>query len=220
MKTSNKYVYFIGIVYTLSLVLAPFTVFYFFYKFHLLSFTPNFIFSFIQRSVALMILPMMALQIYLGANLTNLISGVGGWIAKFHYKHGIVIYSLILAHTLSFVVLKYFANRILDPFYVFTDFCVLCQVRGELFYTFGRLAFWLLTFSVFAAYFRNTDTFKKHWRLFHYMNYFIFILALIHSFYVGSDVLSTTYIAVYIISSILVFYTIFQRVKRIYLEIK
>jgi predicted ferric reductase len=163
---------------------------------------------------------MMAVQIFLGSDMARMVKKIGNWVVRFHFNHGIVIYSLIIAHTLSFLIFKYIASSKLDPFYVYTDFCLLCQVKTELFYTFGRLSFWVLSFSVSAAYFKNTDTFKKNWKFFHIANYLVFVLAAVHAFFIGHDILSIPYLFVYILSCLFVLYVFGSRLIRAYREIR
>lgn len=142
-----------------------------------------------QRLFGLTIYSMLFVQIILGAFMTKLTDKFGGWIFKFHVWEGITIYTLVLGHITSFILFNYFTGHGLDPFYVIADVCILCDKLHEYYLTFGRLAFWFMTTSVSAALLRTQTQFLRvHWKKFHYLNYFVFLFAGIHSLGVGSDI--------------------------------
>ena len=143
----------------------------------------------IQRLTGLWVFTLLFVQIILGSFMTQITEKLGGWIYRFHIFQGFLIYFLILMHMLSFVFISYFAGKSFDPFYVFVDVCVLCNNKFEYYFNFGRVAFWFITLAVFAGFFRTFHPFLRvHWRKFHVLNYFAFILVGAHSLFVGSDI--------------------------------
>ena len=63
-------------------------------------------------------------------------------------------YLLVLGHFIFYLFFRHFAGMGFDPFYVFTQFCLYCQTKFELYVTFGRVSFWLLTFYIFLPFFK------------------------------------------------------------------
>ncbi len=150
---------------------------------------PTVMMNVLQRIFGLLAFTMLFVQIILGAFMFRLTEKFGGWIFKFHIFQGILIYFLIILHPLSMVLFKYFAHKGIDPFYVFTDICVLCSNKFELFFTLGRISFWLFTLSVFAGLFRTaTPWLRNNWKKVHVLNYLSFILIALHSLFVGTDI--------------------------------
>ncbi len=143
----------------------------------------------IQRLFGLWVFTLMFFQIVLGSFMAKWTEKLGGWVFRFHIFEGILIYSLILIHTFSFVVIQYFSGKGFDPFYVYMDVCLLCGKIPEWYYNFGRLAFWFITIAVFAGLFRTLSPFLRvHWKKFHILNYIAFLLVGVHSLFVGSDI--------------------------------
>ena len=143
--------------------------------------------NFLQRIVGTVAFTMIFFQIVLGSLMPKLIERLGPWVFKFHITEGPIAYALIVTHPLLFLTFNFFARGVFDPFYVFTAFCVLCSTRTELFYTFGRVGFWLVSAAVLAAFLRTEPWWKDHWRKFHILNYFVFFLIAIHSYFIGTD---------------------------------
>jgi predicted ferric reductase len=166
-----------------------------------------------QRLFALVAFVMLFWQIVLGAFMQRWIERMGGWVFRFHTTEGAVAYSLIFLHPLTFLVFNYLATRVLDPFYVYTGFCVLCEVKTELFYTFGRLAFWLISAAVLAAKLRNLSWWKFNWRKFHVLTYVVFLLVAVHSYFNGTDTYAFPFVIFYVVSVPIVLYTIFYKIK-------
>lgn len=177
----------------------------------------TFLINFFQRITGLALFSLLTIQITLGVLMSKLTERLGGWIFKFHILEGVFIYSLILLHPLLFVLYNFKIKGVIDPFYVFTDLCVLCKGNLEYFYNFGRIAFWLLTVGVLAGVMRTQPWLQKHWRKFHVLNYVAFFSVIFHSFKVGSDTLSKPFIYFYWFAmawiSILVIYRIFVYFK-------
>jgi predicted ferric reductase len=144
--------------------------------------------NFAQRLTALFILPLLAIQLYLGANMVYLRRKFKGALVKLHIYQGIFIYFLILLHTLSFFFYNYFSKHLIDPFYVYTDFCLICDTKQELFLSLGRFAFWGITASIAIALSRSIGWWRDNWRYFHIGNYLLFILVAVHARFSGQDI--------------------------------
>lgn len=153
-----------------------------------------------QRGFALMAFLMLSVQLFVGVFMDKLTQKFGGWIFKFHIWEGIIIYSLIVGHIMTYFLFLTLARGTFDPFYIFTDFCVLCETKDELFITLGRLSFWMITLAVLAAKFRALVELRKNWKYFHYLNYVVFVLTAIHAKFIGSDIMSPPYYYLYLIS--------------------
>lgn len=167
--------------------------------------------NFFQRVVALVAFPMLFVQIILGSFMTRFTEKLGGWALKFHLLQGATIYSLVVLHPLLFVLMNFKARGVIDPFYVFTELCVLCSSRQELWYTLGRVSFWLITLAVVAAKLRNQPWWRVHWRKFHILNYFTFFLIATHAWFSGTDVWEPPFVVLYWISVSSVFLTVIYK---------
>ena len=153
--------------------------------------------NFFQRILGLIAFSLIFSQVILGLFMGKLTQKLGSWIYKFHITEGLFTYLFIFGHPLMFVLLNYKLKGTIDPFYVYTDICLICKPLFEYFYTFGRVAFWFLTIGVTAAYFRTHPWLRVHWLKFHILNLFAFYLIALHSYVVGSDVKSTPFIWFY-----------------------
>lgn len=167
--------------------------------------------NFFQRIVGLLAFSLIAWQIILGAFMDRWIQKLGPWVLKFHFMEGALIYTLVLLHPLLFVLFNFKLMGKLDPFYVFTDICVLCQKPIEYFYTFARTAFWLITVAVVAAKFRTHPSLRLHWRKFHILNYVVFYLIALHSWFVGSDIQTVPFIWFYWLAVVAISLTVFYK---------
>ena len=167
--------------------------------------------NFYQRAVALVAFSMLFVQLILGAFMTRFTQKLGGWALKFHLLQGATIYSLVFLHPLLFVLMNFKAKGVIDPFYVFTEVCVLCSNRQEFWYTLGRLSFWLITLAVAAAKLRNQPWWRVHWRKFHVLNYFTFFLIATHAWFSGTDVWEPPFVYLYWISVAGVFLTVIYK---------
>lgn len=174
--------------------------------------------NFILRIIGLLAFSMLFVQLILGAFMTRFTQKLGGWAFKFHVTHGALLYSFILAHPLLFVLFNFKTKGVLDPFYVFTQFCAICPEPTELFYTFGRVSFWLVSLAVLAAILRREPWWRRHWRKFHNLNYVVFFLVAIHAWFSGTDVWVFPFVLVYWLSvggvSATVIYKLYPLVKK------
>lgn len=133
--------------------------------------------NFLERVSGVFIFTLLFIQIMLGAYMDKLTSKFGSWIFKVHAIQGPIIYLLALIHPLFLLIFNYKVFHTIDPFYIYTQACLLCPKQLELFYTFGRLGLWFLTIGVFAA----------NWKKLHFINYVVFFFVAMHGWFVGSD---------------------------------
>ena len=146
------------------------------------------ILNFLQRVIGLVAFTLLFIQLILGSFMPYLTQKFGGWIFNFHVMEGILIYILVLGHPALYMAYRYLIGQGLDPFFIFTNVCVLCHTKLDLYYTFGRVAFWFITIGVFAGLYRTATPFlRTHWRKFHILNYFAFLFVGYHSLMLGSD---------------------------------
>jgi len=141
----------------------------------------------IQRVSGALAFLILFVQILVGAYPKKFAFFLGKAEKKLHFRQGKIIYFLVLLHLGSFLLFNFVSKRIFDPFYVLTDFCLLCQTKEELFYSFGRFGFWLLTLTTIAAFLREKDWWRENWRYFHLFNYFLFFLIASHALFIGRD---------------------------------
>jgi predicted ferric reductase len=165
---------------------------------------------FLQRITALIAFSAIFMQIVIGANLSKLSKAFGSWINKFHTFQGIIAYTFVLTHPLIFLFSNFKTKGVIDPFYVFTDICLLCPRPYELYWSFGRIAFWLISFAILAAIVRSESWWKENWRKFHILNYLIFFLIAIHAWFSGTDI-KTSFVYIFWFEIIVVVYTIFRK---------
>lgn len=169
--------------------------------------------NFLQRITGLLAFTLLFWQIILGAFMNKWIDMLGAWIFNFHVTQGAMIYALVILHPLLFVLFNFRALGRIDPFYVFTDLCVLCSSRLEFLYNFGRIGFWLITLGVVAAKFHTQPWLRVHWRKLHILNYVAIIVVAIHGRFMGSDTrpfLSWFYITTILIVSGIIIYSLFR----------
>ncbi|HJX58926.1 hypothetical protein A2V61_01360 [Candidatus Woesebacteria bacterium RBG_19FT_COMBO_47_8] len=195
------------LVWLLSILLGPVTVLIFILR-SPVPLNNLLVVNLIQRVVGLVAFVLLFWQVVLGSFMQKWIEKLGAWVFKWHLTEGAVAYSLILLHPLALLVFNYIARHVIDPFYVFTDFCLMCKTRPEFFYTLGRLSFWLVSAAVLAAKLRTLPWWRENWRKFHILNYAVFLLVAVHSFFIGSDSRSFPFVIFYIFSVPAVLYII------------
>src|SRR5688572_23349879 len=129
---------------------------------------PALIMNFLQRMVGLLAFSLLFIQIILGSFMEKWTQKFGGWIFNFLIIEGILIYCLVFAHPIFFMIYRYLIGLGLYPFYIFTSVCVLCHTKMDLYYSLGRVSFWLITTAVFVGLFRTANPFLRiHWKKFH-----------------------------------------------------
>lgn len=176
--------------------------------------------NFIQRFLGLAAFTLMFFQIVLGAFMQKWTERLGGWIFKFHIIQGVVIYLLVLLHPFFFILYNYSYGKGFDPFYVFTQICVLCK-PPEIYYSLGRVSFWLINIVVFTALFRSaTPYLRVNWRKFHVINYVVFILIGIHGFSNGTDFRIMPFFGFAMAAYLIVVYIIIRKLPSLFSFLK
>ncbi len=184
--------------------------------------TPLSVTGLLQRIFGITAFVCLFYQIILGSYMQVLSERVGGFIYKFHILQGVFVYVLILFHPVFFLIFNYFAGRGVDPYYVFTQVCVLCQNKGELYYSLGKASFWILNITVFSGLFRTMNHFMRvNWKKFHNLNYLVFGLISIHGYYVGSDFGTQPFFGMAMVFVLIYLYVLlFRKAPEMYLELK
>ncbi len=172
----------------------------------------SFVVHFLQRITGLLAFSLLFFQLVVGSFMQQLTDKLGGWVFKFHITHAIFLYILIFSHPVLFVVFNWVVGQGFDPFYVFTDFCLLCRNSVEMGYSLGRFAFVAITIAYIAAKFREHPLLQRNWRKFHILNYVAFILVSAHAWRVGSDIRSPYFFWFFVLTQLGVLYLILRRV--------
>jgi hypothetical protein len=174
----------------------------------------------LQRLVGLMAFILMFWQIMLGAYMHKWTDKLGGWVLRFHITEGVIIYLLVLMHPIFFMLFNYFYGKGLDPFYIFTQVCVICK-QQELYYTLGRISFWLINITVFAGLFRMATPFMRaNWKKFHVLNYLVFLIVGIHGLSIGTDFMVMPFFVFALISNLMISYTVIHKLPELFAFIK
>ena len=145
----------------------------------------------------------------------KLTTKLGGWVYRYHLWQGRIIYALILSHTMALVLFHFVARGVFDPFYVYIDICVLCKYQSELFYSLGRIAFWLISFAILASTFRTRGLLRKYWRVFHWFNYFAFGFVAYHAYRVGTDAQTQPFYSLFLVLVLFVGMTILLKFYKV-----
>lgn len=145
------------------------------------------IINLVQRITGITAFVLITLQIYLSSSRK---------LIKYHMLNGILAYFFVFLHPVLMIVYRYILYQKMDPFYVFTDACLLCDGAYEYYINFGRIAFYLITIAVIAVKFRYINNWlKTNWRKLHILNYVAFYFVSIHAYSLGSD--SSTKLFIY-----------------------
>ena len=213
--SSSKLKYLIIIVWLLILLIGPITL--------LRSIEPEITFNdpelvinFFQRLLGMMAFSLLFVQLILGNNLNYLVRYLGPKALKYHIIEGLIAYILIVVHPLLYVVFTYQTLGVITLFIL--PNLNINSPRYELYLTYGRIAFLLLSVSVFAAIFRRNPRLRVHWRKFHILNYFAFYFVAIHAINVGSDTHAFPFNLFYWFSLLIVSWLVFKRFFLPYLK--
>jgi hypothetical protein len=95
-----------------------------------------------------------------------------------HRVVSVFVVLLVIVHPLSFVLINYMVKGAIDPFYVFTDICVLCKNIYETTYTFGRIAFWLIVLIILFKMFTQ----KKYSKNIFILKILVVVFIVLHIF--------------------------------------
>jgi len=165
----------------------------------------------IQRITGIIAFTLITLQIFLSSNRK---------FTKFHMLNGILAYTFIFVHPIMMILYRYSYMGDFDPFYVYTDVCVLCNGEYEHFVNLGRIAFYLVTITVLTAKFRDKihKWVGKNWRKLHILNYLVFYLVSVHAINIGTDSTNKLFLYFFWFCQIVVLYSITKRVREYYIS--
>ena len=114
-----------------------------------------------QRTISLIALSLLAVQISSNTN---------------KKLFTFFMYLFVLVQPFLIILARYIFNSDLDPFYMFTDLCVLCGNKAEFTINFLRIAFYAVSIAVFVPLIKNYDNFlKKYWKyseVFYYVGFY------------------------------------------------
>lgn len=163
------------------------------------------LFSFIQRNLGMIALNLIFIQIILVAFAKPLTRIFGAWIYKFHVIEGVLAYMLAFLHPIFYLLTLKISGHGFDPYVAFVNACLLCKTPYDYYLTLGRISFWVLTIGIFVAIFRKSNNWLlKHWKNIHLLNYLVFILAVVHGFFIGSDFRSPVFLSIAIAEALVV----------------
>lgn len=122
------------------------------------------------------------LQLMIGTNI-NALRRVFPWIETWHRTEGVFTFLFAVSHPALLLIgvgwTDYQAKSFVDP-------------KMVPYVWLGTIQLGLLCLTVGTALLRRTRWLRNHWRKIHYLNYLIFISVWIHSWFLGSDVQSTS----------------------------
>lgn len=172
--------------------------------------TPAF-YNLLLRVFGLVGFTLIVIQIVSGSLMKRIwvqIMGASGY--KLHITFGIATAIIVFTHPVFYYLIAYEAGYlrdilipdITDPF--------------EIYLLYGRFALFLLVVASLIAYFRTKRIFRRIWRRIHLLNYFIYVLVVLHATGAGTDFMSFPFNIVYILSIPLVTASVAQRLYSFY----
>lgn len=159
----------------------------------------------IQRISGLILYIVLAFQIVLGAHMNIWIQVLGSKAYRYHIMFGLSALVFIIIHPLMQLSIDFL---VLGPSSIF-----LSLLPGRnIFLNLGKLALFILLFSITAAYFRTSRFFRKIWLKVHILNYVAFILVALHAWRLGADVIRPPFVYLYFLFLTSVLSTILYKV--------
>lgn len=156
----------------------------------------------IQRLIAILALVLLSIQIYTNTNKK-----------LFTY----FMYLFIFVEPILVILARYIFNSDLDPFYMYTDLCVLCDGRGEFIINFLRIAFFSVSIAVFAPLFGYLDKTVKRYEKYLYYFYFVGFYSLsLYLFNSGPIIKPLWFVALFWVCQIVVLMKVFKEIKEIF----
>ncbi len=172
----------------------------------------------IQRMAGLVAFTLLFIQILLGSSLNKWLKILGAKAYKYHIIIGTLAYMAIFIHPLMYLYLRFDATKILDPFFIYSEFCILCETKDDLYLTFGRVSFWLITAAVLAAIGRTYVSLRQNWRYIHILNYIAFFFVAYHAMKLGTDTFSPPFVIVYYSAIVIVTVIVLRNITIIFKE--
>ncbi len=126
------------------------------------------------------------------------------------------MYLFIFIQPILVILSRYIFNSDLDPFYMYTDLCVLCDGRGEFIVNFLRISFYAVSIAVFAPFFGYLDkTIKKYEKYLRYFYFVGFYSLSIYLFNSGPIIKPLWFTIFFWICQIVVLMKIFKEIKEV-----
>lgn len=155
----------------------------------------------VQRSTAIIALFLLALQIY-----TNT--------SKKMYIY--LTYLFVFIQPPLILLARYMFRNVRDPFYMYTDLCVLCDGKAEYIINFMRITFYAVSVAVFALIFKNMDKWlMKNYKKFEYLYIIGFYSLSIYLYNTGPLVRPKSFISIFWLCQLIVFISIFKMLPKI-----
>jgi hypothetical protein len=136
----------------------------------------------IRNLAGILAFTFICIQIIVHFFLKYLVKFFGKWIAEFYKLFPLVIVVFVFLHSLIIVFINYKIKGFFDPFYVYTDICILCKNTAEIINTLGRMSFWLVLFLVGLVSFSLEKQLKKSFVVVSVLTCLVFLFALMHLF--------------------------------------
>ncbi len=156
----------------------------------------------IQRTTAVIAMVLLSVQIYSNTN-------------KKIFTY--FMYLFIFIQPILVILSRYIFNSDLDPFYMYTDLCVLCDGRGEFIINFLRIAFYSVSIAVFAPVFGYLDkTIKKYEKYLRYFYFVGFYSLSIYLFNSGPIIKPLWFVALSWVCQIVVLMKVFKEIKDVF----
>lgn len=187
-------------------------------KWNLLPMSNVLIATTIQRMAGLVAFTLLFIQILLGSSFNQWLKVLGAKVYKYHIIIGTLAYIVIFIHPLMYLYLRFDATKIFDPFFIYSEFCILCETKQDLYLTFGRVSFWLITAAVLAAIGRTYVSLRQNWRYIHVLNYIAFFFVAYHARKLGTDTFSPPFVIVYYSAVVIVTVIVLKKIAILFKE--
>ena len=164
--------------------------------------------NFLQRVSGLLAFILISIQVVLGHWMSKFTQIGGAKAFNWHIVQGIFTFLLVLFHPFLYSVITYqTSNSLLNAILVITPSL---KNQSEIYLTYGKLSFLLITITVITGYFRSKPFFRRHWLKFHILNYFVFYSVFIHM-RIGSDIMTPPFVWISWLALALVSYSALEK---------
>lgn len=126
----------------------------------------------------------------------------------------LMTYVFIFTYPILMVISRYLSLGKIDPFYVYTDVCVLCSGNYEYYINFGRISFYLVTITFLSSKFDINSWIKTNMRKINILNYVAFYSLTIYVNYLVNGSSHAIFTVVFWICQIVVLSSIFVKFKK------
>lgn len=140
--------------------------------------------------------------------------------SKFTFKIlNYLTFFLIFLQTVLVVSARYLSNSDFDPFYMYTDLCVLCDGVYEYYINFLRISFYATTIAILAPFIKNINNwFKTNWKYLFNFYYLSFYSLSIYLYNTGPVIKTNLFIYFFWICQIIVLARLVLEIRRVLLK--